>query len=311
LTTMFGFKGKNEKKKSLLERLVIIESSVFSAEPVSAAEAAVSSVREEIVAEEPTISVLMSAKEEEPAEERLAEEPVIIVTESELNIAEPEIETENSGRFFDAGVNREEKIDRTTFFDILEKARDLKEAEEKAEEIRIEYSVPKRIFVKRDNDYEEVREDFLDFSKAENPGAAEISPEEPQEADADEMAETGPELGSDSAYVKIAVEEQPVVVDSFASDESAQASVPADLDRVLFPDEYFYASNGAVIKNLPQLMEALGSMDDGTFAHHTKERDSNDFANWINGVYGHHKCADDVLSAKEREEMRTALEKYL
>ncbi|HVS79430.1 MAG TPA: hypothetical protein VHF05_00450 [Candidatus Paceibacterota bacterium] len=92
-----------------------------------------------------------------------------------------------------------------------------------------------------------------------------------------------------------------------------EAAMPkiSHFDKVLFPEEYFYASNGDTIKTARQLYDALGNMDDATFAHHAIARNTNDFANWIKYVYGHEDVARQLMTARERTHMRQILEDYL
>jgi len=56
------------------------------------------------------------------------------------------------------------------------------------------------------------------------------------------------------------------------------------------PHEYFKTVNGGVIRNLPELKEALETMSESTFRHHVTNK-KNDFGDWIRGVF-----KDDVLA---------------
>ena len=43
------------------------------------------------------------------------------------------------------------------------------------------------------------------------------------------------------------------------------------MEEIKDPSKYFYASNGAVLKNLGELFEFLRTADDGTFEYHFNE----------------------------------------
>jgi hypothetical protein len=62
-------------------------------------------------------------------------------------------------------------------------------------------------------------------------------------------------------------------------------------------DKYFYLVNGEVLKNLEELVGALEKMTKEIFNYHvTKEK--NDFANWIEDVFGNKKLGMDIRKAK-------------
>jgi hypothetical protein len=59
----------------------------------------------------------------------------------------------------------------------------------------------------------------------------------------------------------------------------------------------FWCQDGRHLKNLKDLEEALGTMDPGTFHHHTGEG-RNDFTNWVRDVISDDKLANDLSKAK-------------
>ncbi|MCU0652946.1 MAG: hypothetical protein MUD10_01680 [Candidatus Pacebacteria bacterium] len=51
------------------------------------------------------------------------------------------------------------------------------------------------------------------------------------------------------------------------------------------PEKSFWLSDGKVLKNLKELQEALEAMEDSIWNYHVTA-EKNDFANWIEGVFG-------------------------
>ena len=51
------------------------------------------------------------------------------------------------------------------------------------------------------------------------------------------------------------------------------------------PEKAFWLADGRVLKNAKELVAALENMDDSVWEHHVTA-DRNDFANWIEGVFG-------------------------
>jgi hypothetical protein len=71
-------------------------------------------------------------------------------------------------------------------------------------------------------------------------------------------------------------------------------------------EQCFNLANGRVLKNLHELANALVSMDEQTFSHHVN-RDKNDFANWIQGVFKDEKLAKQISKIRNREGIRNRL----
>jgi hypothetical protein len=76
------------------------------------------------------------------------------------------------------------------------------------------------------------------------------------------------------------------------------------------PEHYFYVSNGAVLKNLVELVSELRSMDSNTFTHHVNS-DKNDFSNWIRDVFNDKNLANNIEKVKSKEEMALLIEKKI
>jgi hypothetical protein len=76
------------------------------------------------------------------------------------------------------------------------------------------------------------------------------------------------------------------------------------------PEEYFYLSNGQSIKSLSELKDALPKLDEGVFSNHVN-KEKNDFASWIRGVFKEEGLADQVASEKEKRKMAVIIERFL
>ncbi|MCK4997488.1 hypothetical protein KAS08_04235 [Candidatus Pacearchaeota archaeon] len=68
----------------------------------------------------------------------------------------------------------------------------------------------------------------------------------------------------------------------------------------VMPEDYLELSNGVIVKNLSELVDALGKMDKNDFELHvTKSR--NDFAEWILEAYNDEKLTRKLLGAIDKE----------
>lgn len=65
------------------------------------------------------------------------------------------------------------------------------------------------------------------------------------------------------------------------------------------PEQCFWVNNGAIIKNLEDLANALPDMSDETYGYHAS-KDKNDFQKWVCDVIGDKKLADDLSSSKNK-----------
>ena len=66
------------------------------------------------------------------------------------------------------------------------------------------------------------------------------------------------------------------------------------------PEQCFWINNGAVLKNMDELANALPDMSNETFNHHVNN-EKNDFSNWIKEVIGDRQLANDLLSSKSKD----------
>lgn len=76
------------------------------------------------------------------------------------------------------------------------------------------------------------------------------------------------------------------------------------------PKKYFWLANGAVIRNLYELSDALKTMDDDLFARHVNDS-RNDFAKWIDDVIKNRNLAERIGKAKSKREIIEILEVFL
>ncbi len=75
-------------------------------------------------------------------------------------------------------------------------------------------------------------------------------------------------------------------------------------------DKVFWVCDGRILKNMQELLNALNTMDDETFAYHvSKER--NDFANWLKDVFGARKLAAKMRKTKKREKAAVLIKTVL
>jgi hypothetical protein len=72
----------------------------------------------------------------------------------------------------------------------------------------------------------------------------------------------------------------------------------------------FWVSNGAVLKNLNDLRDALNNMNDETFTHHVSD-EKNDFAKWVEEVLQDSDLAKKLLKSKTTYSMAKAVDTYI
>ncbi len=74
--------------------------------------------------------------------------------------------------------------------------------------------------------------------------------------------------------------------------------------------QFFYASNGEIIKNLEELSSFLKKIDEETFSKHVDEN-KNDFSNWIKEVFNEKKLSQKIEKCKNPLEMSKIISKRL
>jgi len=76
------------------------------------------------------------------------------------------------------------------------------------------------------------------------------------------------------------------------------------------PENYFILVSGAPLKNLKELVNALGTMNDWVFRHHVNES-RNDFANWIKDVLKENELAEEIQNVRSIQDMEYKMLKYM
>ena len=76
------------------------------------------------------------------------------------------------------------------------------------------------------------------------------------------------------------------------------------------PEKFFYAANGAVLKDTKDMFKLLKTIDKSTFKHHVS-KDNNDFYNWTRFALKDNVLAKKLDKAKNKKEMIAAIEKRL
>ena len=80
--------------------------------------------------------------------------------------------------------------------------------------------------------------------------------------------------------------------------------------QVISPRYYFNLYRGGALRDLFDLYSALSRIDEEQFGHHSNP-DRNDFADWVEVVFGERSVAEDMRQAGSREAMRGCLERCL
>ncbi|HJX05826.1 MAG TPA: hypothetical protein VJ461_03885 [Candidatus Nanoarchaeia archaeon] len=75
------------------------------------------------------------------------------------------------------------------------------------------------------------------------------------------------------------------------------------------PDKWFYFAHGRKAASIEELKTAFESMDDAEFRHHVNY-DKNDFANWVEGVFGEKELAKNLREVADKEGSLILIEQY-
>ncbi|RJQ17167.1 hypothetical protein C4573_03885 [Candidatus Woesearchaeota archaeon] len=73
---------------------------------------------------------------------------------------------------------------------------------------------------------------------------------------------------------------------------------------------WFILSSGKEIKNLKELAEDLGDMEDFVFSHHVNDH-RNDFSNWIKDVFRDFELAEKIAHCKEKKKAQLVVYEHL
>ncbi|MBN2421977.1 hypothetical protein JXB41_02010 [Candidatus Woesearchaeota archaeon] len=82
-----------------------------------------------------------------------------------------------------------------------------------------------------------------------------------------------------------------------------------DYNLLTSPVQYFYLSNGDVIRSLAEFFDVLANIDDSTFNSHVNEQ-KNDFANWLRATFNLSELAGKIENTRKKQDMISILNKY-
>ncbi len=107
-----------------------------------------------------------------------------------------------------------------------------------------------------------------------------------------------------------AVVPQKVVVPTSVPVKVATPSVRKLLYVEVTPDKYFVLCDGRKLKSGKELADVLQTITDDIFKYHVNDT-KNDFANWINDVFGEPDVAKKIRTIRNRHEMSVELYKHM
>jgi hypothetical protein len=87
-------------------------------------------------------------------------------------------------------------------------------------------------------------------------------------------------------------------------------SKPSRLKSTPEHQQWFVLSSGKEIKNLKELAQDLGDMEDFVFDHHVNQT-KNDFVNWVRDVFDELELAERISKVKDKKKMQLVVYNYL
>ncbi|MFH0876371.1 MAG: hypothetical protein V1859_10620 [archaeon] len=108
--------------------------------------------------------------------------------------------------------------------------------------------------------------------------------------------------------IKIEVHENkqtPSVAGNIAAAQSLNHIV-LDYNLITSPSQYFFLSNGDVIRSIEEFFSIVPELDEATFYNHVNNQ-KNDFANWIASVFHMPGLGEAIQMAKTKEELVTII----
>ncbi|MFH1770582.1 MAG: hypothetical protein ABH828_03420 [archaeon] len=81
------------------------------------------------------------------------------------------------------------------------------------------------------------------------------------------------------------------------------------LEKKANKNNYFHLADGQVLRSIGDLRESLKTMKDSLFEHHVSN-DRNDFALWVNHVFGESELAEQIRSASTRRGLLKVLYEF-
>ncbi|MEM4259768.1 MAG: DUF5752 family protein [Candidatus Woesearchaeota archaeon] len=73
---------------------------------------------------------------------------------------------------------------------------------------------------------------------------------------------------------------------------------------------FFILRDGKKIKNIKELAEEMGKMEDAVFFHHVND-ERNDFSNWIRDVFDETELAEQIRHLKNKQEIQKKIYEYI
>jgi hypothetical protein len=91
---------------------------------------------------------------------------------------------------------------------------------------------------------------------------------------------------------------------------SIPASAPDKRHYQVPEGKEFQLVSGEILKSLDDLSEAINLIDPEVFQHHVNP-EKNDFATWVEGVFGEHELAHQLREHPTPLRMMVSIEKFL
>ena len=92
-------------------------------------------------------------------------------------------------------------------------------------------------------------------------------------------------------------------------DKPAKKASKKILKKAAPHEHAFMLCTGVAVNSVKQLADELDLVDDAVYYFHTNNR--NDFAQWVQDVFGNDKLAEKIRNAHSRECMRAAIYRHL
>ena len=95
-----------------------------------------------------------------------------------------------------------------------------------------------------------------------------------------------------------------------AAKKTKKTSSSKKAGKTINPENYFFAHDGRIIKDLFELAEAIEEMSDEAFSHHVTE-ERNDFSNWVRDVLEEPGLADEIIEICEPARTQVVILKHI
>ena len=92
--------------------------------------------------------------------------------------------------------------------------------------------------------------------------------------------------------------------------KTSKTSVKKKLRKKIPEQHFFVLVTGDRLKNVKELADTLGNIDDSHYNHHVNEA-KNDFANWIQDVFEEFDLAEKLKTAKNKEHAQFIIYKHV